>query len=402
MSSNWMFAVGLGFTVTLVTQTLLSQLSYRWQLVDKPGAHRNHERDTPLVGGIGVYFGLLAGLVFSGLPMTMLLPLILGAGLVVITGTLDDLYDLPSRYRFISQVLAATIVCGWGDVRLIDFGVLWPGGHPILTGEADLAISVFAMVGLMNASNMSDGIDGQCGVLSATALGALVIVATMNRQPELVTLISIIFACALAFLMLNLKVPWRAQARVFLGDAGSMLLGFLLAWCFIVFTQAVPGKTGVTMQPVTALWLVALPLFDTLAVLLRRLLEGRSPFRADRSHYHHLLRAVGLTAGQATAMIAGFAVACAAFGVFVDQYIFTDKPAATGHVLMAFVGGFVVYSVVVGCAYWRLRSAMNPHVLVKPLANLDRVYNGDNIKVLRPRVVVREFYDGSDVAHWRA
>lgn len=396
-----MFAIGVGFVVTLVMQALLSQMSYRWQLVDKPGAHKSHDRDTPLVGGIGVYVGLLAGLLCSDLSLPTLLPLILGAGLVVITGSLDDLYDLPSRYRFISQVLAAVIVCGWGEVRLIDLGVLWPGGEPFLTGEFDLAISVFAMVGLMNAANMSDGIDGQCGVLSATAFGALVVIAGLNHEGELVALISILFATALAFLAFNLKVPWRAQARVFLGDAGSMLLGFLLSWCFIVFTQPLPEHEALSMQPVTALWFVALPLFDTLSVLLRRLLEGRSPFRADRSHYHHLLRAAGLSAGQATATIAGFALACATFGVLVEQYVFRMAPDATGHVLVAFLGGFIIYCGVVSCVYWRLLAANNPHVTMKSSPDNDPDHSGGNVKTLRPRVVARELYDESDLAEWR-
>ncbi|MCA1606270.1 MAG: undecaprenyl/decaprenyl-phosphate alpha-N-acetylglucosaminyl 1-phosphate transferase, partial [Acidobacteria bacterium] len=152
----------------------------------------------------------------------------------------------------------------------------------------------FTMVGIINAINLSDGVDGLAGTLTVLTLLALIVMASLAGRYELFQ-ISICLASAMtAFLLFNLPGARRRSGRVFLGDAGSTLLGYLLACLLIASSQG----DNRAFTPTIALWLVALPLGDTIAVGVRRLARGRSPFHADRTHLHHLALSAGLSQRQ--------------------------------------------------------------------------------------------------------
>lgn len=168
-----------------------------------------------------------------------------------------------------------------------------------------MPLTVFALVGVMNAMNMADGLDGLAGALALAAclnFGAAASLA--GHAPEFAA-ISIAAGAAVGFLLFNSRSPWRARAAVFMGDTGSLLLGLLLAW----FAVRLAIAERPALAPIAAVWIVALPIGDTVTIMLRRLLRGKSPFSADREHLHHILLALGLSAGQAVAAL--FALSCA-------------------------------------------------------------------------------------------
>jgi UDP-GlcNAc:undecaprenyl-phosphate GlcNAc-1-phosphate transferase len=156
------------------------------------------------------------------------------------------------------------------------------GFGPIELGPLAIPFTVFAAVGIINAMNMIDGIDGLAGGLALMVLIILLILAPAIGPTQVMMLTTI--AALLPYMLCNLELPGCRQRKVFLGDAGSMLLGYLIVWALIDSTKS-PGG----IQPVTAIWLVAIPLSDTLAVMGRRMLQARHPFSADRGHLHHLL-----------------------------------------------------------------------------------------------------------------
>jgi UDP-GlcNAc:undecaprenyl-phosphate GlcNAc-1-phosphate transferase len=173
-------------------------------------------------------------------------------------------------------------------------------------------LTVFAVVGVVNSINMMDGLDGLGGSIALVAFAWYAAVAALSG---LVTqfMVAVIFCGAIAgFLVFNLRFPWQKQARVFLGDAGSLMIGFALGWFAIDLTQG----AGRTMPPIAALWILVLPLADCVSLMTRRLSARRSPFVADSHHIHHYLLARGYTHGQTLGILAGLSVLFGSVGFF--------------------------------------------------------------------------------------
>lgn len=261
---------------TSVAIYTLSRLASKLELLAIPGEHRLHDKATPMVGGIGIYLGLLVGLLLVDNSFSTLLPSLF---LLCAVGAMDDRYKLPSWCRFLAQGCAAYLMLHLTGVGLYDLGYIFSTESRIMLAKPwSTLMTIFACVGVINAINMSDGLDGLAGSLVIVVLVALLI----NGHPS-PGLILIAISAVMSFLLWNLRVV-RTRAAVFMGDAGSTMLGLLLAYLLIQSSQAELG-----IWPVTALWLLALPLVDAVSVLIVRPLRGRSPFSADRNHYHHQL-----------------------------------------------------------------------------------------------------------------
>lgn len=286
----------------------LSRHSHALGFVDHPGGRKTHARPVPLVGGLAILAAMLALGVSTGLAAR--LPWMLsGLVLVAAVGALDDARELSPRLKFAVQVVACAMMIWGADVRLTGVGDLL-GWRPIGLAFLSIPLTVFAVVGVINAINMMDGMDGLSGSIVLVALAWYAAVAAMSGlQPQL-ELALILGGAVAGFLAFNLRFPWQPHARVFLGDAGSLMVGFALGWFAIDLTQG-PGRT---FPPIAALWVLMLPLADCVSLMARRLRAGRSPFLADRHHIHHYLLARGLSHGQALALLAGLSAAFGAVG----------------------------------------------------------------------------------------
>ncbi len=263
-------------------------------IMDHPGGHKLHDTGTPFVGGFGllavlVSVPLLADCFFDELVLLPWPALLLGGLVIFLTGLVDDIKRLGFKPRFLVEAMVALSMVVIGGIELRSLGELVPGVRVDL-GWLAVPLTVFATVGLINALNMIDGIDGLSGSVSLVSLGLAAIVADHGHSATYVILIVALMGGVGGFLYYNLRYPGNGRARVFLGDNGSMLLGFLFAWLLIALSQ---GGEQATMTPVTALWLFALPLMDTVGVMLRRMWLGQSPFRPDRQHLHHLFVRAG-------------------------------------------------------------------------------------------------------------
>ncbi len=264
------------FVATLVLTFVLLKAAPKLQLIAEPGDHRLHKQATPMVGGIAIYLGLMLGLVLVDGSYARLLPSLF---IMCVVGLLDDRYKLPSWCRFIAQGVAAYLVIKLCNIQLVDLGLLFNSSDRVLLNPYwSIGLTVFACIGVINAINMSDGLDGLAGSLVFIVLLALLLMGHSSAGLILIALSSVA-----GFLFWNIRLG-RDSAKVFMGDAGSTMLGLLIATLLIQFSQAERG-----MYSVTALWLLALPLIDAVAVLIVRPLRGRSPFSADRMHYHHQL-----------------------------------------------------------------------------------------------------------------
>lgn len=300
----------VAFATTFLLIRLIAPVAQRIGLVDEPGGRKTHDLAIPLVGGIAIMAGWVLGYIVSGGPVGAWLSLFAGAMVALITGLLDDLHELSARARFAAQVGASLIMIFSGGVLLQDFG--WLVG-PFVLDLSWLAIpvTVFCAVGVMNAVNMSDGMDGLAASSVLICLGGILLMATLAGAASVGMLTGLLAAAVLAFWLHNHRFHGQRPARVFLGDAGSLTLGFVLAWLLISGSQGAERL----FSPVTALWLLAGPLCDAVFVMFRRLVNGQSPFHAGRDHLHHLFLRAGFSVRQTWAFHVLLLGAAAGFGI---------------------------------------------------------------------------------------
>lgn len=209
------------------------------------------------------------------------------------------------RTRFAVQVGAALLMIYWVEVSLYDLGDLfWPGATFAL-GLCAVPFTIFCTVGVINAMNMVDGLDGLAGGIAGISLLLLAWAAFVAGLYTDVHLLLLAVGVVLTFLCFNLRFPWRRRgAKVFMGNAGSMFLGLILAWFLIKLSQ---GEQR-AFTPVTALYLFGVPLLDMFTLTVRRIAKHRSPFAADREHLHHLLMRAGYSVNQSVMIMWGLAL----------------------------------------------------------------------------------------------
>ena len=273
-------------------------------IVDRPGeGHKLHDSNTPFVGGVGLLAALCFTFVvlfsfYSEIPRNWLI-LGLCSTIIFFTGFIDDTIRLSYKPRLLIQAIVALIMVWGGDMMLSDLGGLkW--GQPLQLDEwFAIIFTVFAVIGGINAINMIDGIDGLSGSISLVSLLLIGVVTFIAGDQQNLLLIISLAGGMVGFLYYNLRYAKKRYARVFLGDNGSMLIGFILAWLLIDLSQG-PNPA---MTPITAVWLFAIPLLDIVGVMLRRAWLGQSPFMPDHHHLHHMFLKAGFFVSEITFII---------------------------------------------------------------------------------------------------
>jgi len=330
---NLAFYVSAFSLSALLIYTCKNQAA-RVGLIDRPCERKRHCGEVPLIGGLAIFAAYAIVLFLSPLVASHYLPLLAGGAVLVAMGVFDDIKVLTSGPRFLAQISAAVLMCAWGGVVLRDLGALSFDGSLFTLGSLAIAFTIFATVGVINAVNMSDGIDGLCGSLTLVTLTGLAVTTYAAGASESFIMIIILMSAVAAFLVFNIRFPKRARALVFLGDAGSTFLGFTLAWFVVSLSQ---GEHRV-IAPVTALWFLAMPLFDTVGIMIRRILKGRSPFAADREHFHHAFQLAGFSVFRTHVTITVLAAVFMAIGLAGQ---FAGAPEIVMFYL--FLGAFCVY-----------------------------------------------------------
>ncbi|EGQ8807485.1 TPA: UDP-N-acetylglucosamine--undecaprenyl-phosphate N-acetylglucosaminephosphotransferase [Vibrio parahaemolyticus] len=311
MNNAYLFVFILSFVLLFV----MRKVAKRVGLVDKPNARKLHQGVVPLVGGISIFSTILVGFLLF-LPMNDNLSLYLSCSAVLIVlGALDDYYDVSFKIRLIIQAGISLAMIYIGGHSLHDLGYLMGSETIALNEVTGAVITVIAVIGAINAFNMVDGIDGLLGGLASVTFTALGIVFAYNGNEYLATICLLIVTAMLPYIFLNLGFPLGRRFKIFMGDAGSMFIGFTVVWMLIRGTQE-PG--AVAFKPVTALWLIALPLMDMATIMIRRIRKGQSPFQPDREHLHHICQRIGLSPGATLIFICSMASICAAVGLWAD------------------------------------------------------------------------------------
>ncbi len=371
-----MRSVGLilyAFVLSSLVIAGMSLLAERIGLTDRPGGHKRHGHSVPLVGGIGIYAAVASILIVAAWRHpdqgALIHSLLAASTLIFVVGLLDDIHPLGVRVRFGTQAIAASITALWGGLLLTQIGELLPSREVGLNILA-FPLTLFAVAGVINSMNLIDGIDGLSGSLSLITLVFLAIIASTSANAQVYLLLALALIGATGgFLLFNFRCCRRSHAWVFLGDSGSTLLGFLFACLFIGMTQT-PVRA---MPPVITLWLFAIPLFDTVATMLRRVWLGKSPFRADRTHFHHLLLDAGFSVKQSVAVLATVHLLMGLAGLAGWYFRVPDSAMFSAYLLL-----FAIYFLI-SSRPWRLVPALRSihRALDLPLSDVSEIFIGD-------------------------
>jgi len=324
----------MAFVLTLIFIPPVIFMVNRFKLFDRPNARKEHSVPTPTFGGISIFAGMMVSLLFwfkfNNHPSTI--TFFLSMVLLFGVGVMDDLKDLAARYKLVIEAGAASLLAVSG-IRITSFGGLF--GITELHIMAQYIITVITIVGITNAFNLIDGIDGLAGGLGFMSLVTLGIFLTISKDLNY-AMIAFAFAGALlGFLYFNFN-----PARIFMGDTGSLVLGFVIA-VLCVQLMKVNALYTASVVPniyVFTLGIVMLPVFDTLRVFGARIWKGHSPFSADKTHIHHLVTNKGFTHAFAARIICVFH----GFILILVYWLKDWKPEVQIFVLICCMG-FLVY-----------------------------------------------------------
>ncbi|MGF1689462.1 UDP-N-acetylglucosamine--undecaprenyl-phosphate N-acetylglucosaminephosphotransferase [Photobacterium japonica] len=317
-------------------------IAIKVQLVDYPSSRKHHQGIVPLIGGLGIFSAMLvAYLVLVSLnrhaELAQPYAYWLGAGCFVCIGCLDDKYTLNVKIRLVMQVLITLWLITGDHLRILTLGHLTSDIPIILPDTVSLAITILAICGALNAFNMIDGVDGLLGIITTITLCAIGVLFFIQQQPDGYAFCLLVIGALLPFLIVNIGWPTGQRWKVFMGDAGALLMGFTIVWLLIAGSQGSTLSEPI-FRPVTALWLIALPLMDMAALILRRLQQKRSPFQADRQHLHHLCLRQGWSQRKTVGVLGSLSAGCALIGVFGEQMQLSEPRLFGG-----FIGLFTVY-----------------------------------------------------------
>ncbi|CAH0078313.1 UDP-phosphate alpha-N-acetylglucosaminyl 1-phosphatetransferase [Salmonella enterica subsp. enterica serovar Typhi] len=318
------------FLFTTIFIFLARKVAIKIGLVDKPNFRKRHQGVIPLVGGISVFAGICFMFGLSDYYIPHLSLYLICAGVLVFVGAMDDRFDISVKIRAVVQAVIAVVMMVIAKLHLGSLGYIF-GPWELVLGPFGYFLTLFAVWAAINAFNMMDGIDGLLGGLSSVSFAAMGLILWFDGQTSLAMWCFAMIAAILPYIMLNLGILGR-RYKVFMGDAGSTLIGFTVIWLLLETTQ---GKTH-SISPVTALWIIAIPLMDMVAIMYRRLRKGMSPFSPDRQHIHHLVMRAGFTSRQAFVLITLAAAILAGVGVTAEYSHFVPEWVMLVLFLLAF------------------------------------------------------------------
>jgi UDP-GlcNAc:undecaprenyl-phosphate/decaprenyl-phosphate GlcNAc-1-phosphate transferase len=332
------FIVALAITMSLIPPLIRAAGSL--QVLDLPGERKQHSGAIPCVGGVAMAVGAFAPLLLW-LPLDRLLVSYLIAAIIMLVfGVWDDRVALNAGVKFVGQLLCALIVVLWGDVTIATFSLVERVTIPHVVA---VPLTVVFLMGVTNAINLADGLDGLAGGTTLLACCALAALGLALEVPVVATIAVVLAGSLVGFLRFN-----TYPARIFMGDGGSQFLGFTTGVLAVVLTQSVTTPLSAALP----LLILGLPILDTITVMVLRLLRGHSPFKADRTHIHHKLLALGFDHHEAVALIY-----CAQVALFVAAW---RLRFASDLVIVLAFSGFAVFIlstlVFAEKSGWRVRS----------------------------------------------
>lgn len=322
----------VAFIGTALAIACLRPISTKLQLVDLPNHRKQHIGAIPLIGGIAICLGVYLS-VFLTLPLHNVITLMLAcAGCMMIMGAIDDAKDISPWLRLSVQAMLILVLCLGTNISLHQFGDVLGVGNLTLP-FFDIVIAIIAVCAAINAYNMMDGIDGLAGSMAGISLVGLAILFS-DAMPIMAKLCLIIAIALIPYLLVNLNIP-PFKRKIFLGDAGSMFLGFIIGYMVLFGSQHL--ELNPAFRPVTALWIIGLPLIDMIGIMARRISKGQSPLRPDRNHLHHVLLSVGYSTRHSLLLMVVINLGFELFAIFSEKIQLAEWKVMSLYIIVFFV-----------------------------------------------------------------
>ncbi|MCM2679503.1 UDP-N-acetylglucosamine--undecaprenyl-phosphate N-acetylglucosaminephosphotransferase [Echinimonas agarilytica] len=334
----------IAIAASFVCIQALRPFAVRVGLVDVPNQRKRHQGTVPLIGGLALYASVAICSVMLPAEVQRIKLWLVCSGILVVIGALDDKFDVPATARLSIQTLVSLAMMIGTGLSLSYFGDIVGLGN-IELGFLAVPVTVLAIVTAINAFNMVDGIDGLLGVHSLVAVGGIVSLMLFSGGHPFLPVAVAIVGALIPYLTFNLCFTSASGKKIFMGDAGSMLIGFAVVWLLIESTHG----DNISFRPITAVWLIALPLMDSVSTIMRRIRKKQSPFKPDRTHLHHLFQRMGFTGRQALVIIGFMALAIGTVGV-VGELLAVPEWI----MFCSFIALFLAYDYTFGRHAWKL------------------------------------------------
>ncbi|USD41344.1 UDP-N-acetylglucosamine--undecaprenyl-phosphate N-acetylglucosaminephosphotransferase [Vibrio sp. SCSIO 43135] len=327
-------------SVSTISLVLLRGLAVNIKLVDVPCERKSHNGHVPLVGGVATLFGVIAVAIAQSGSSFYQMEYIVFSCILVLVGLIDDKLDISATFRLIILMLLSTWLVEKEGLSLSYLGDLFGTGN-IYLSQGALAFTTIAVIGCVTAFNMVDGIDGLLGMLAACTIASLGLLFYLSGQHTLALFCLTFIAAMCPYVAFNLGLKVKSKYKVFMGDSGSFLVGFTIIWLLVFATQNINGYSShLAMRPVTALWIIAIPLMDMALVMIKRVLKKQSPLKADRTHIHHVLMLAGNSPRKTLFIVTALACALASIGLIAEV-----NQVEESKMFAAFLQVFVVYGI---------------------------------------------------------
>lgn len=310
MELAYLVGFAAALLLSLAATPLIKRFAFKVGAVDAPNARKVHTRIMPRLGGLAIYLAFIGALLIA-LPMAsgekphVIWGVLLGGTLVTLVGALDDRFDLPPMVKLLGQIAAAGVVVSFG-VK-VEF-VTIPFGDGASMGWLSVPLTIFWIVGVTNAINLIDGLDGLAAGVSAIATGTIFVLALMMGNVTVAVLSAVLLGSIIGFLFFNFH-----PAKIFMGDSGALFLGFSLAALSVLgFKQAT------LVSFIVPIFILGVPLSDTFFAIVRRVMNKKPISAADKNHLHHCLLAMGLSHRNSVLVIYGIAAMFATSAVLLS------------------------------------------------------------------------------------
>jgi UDP-GlcNAc:undecaprenyl-phosphate/decaprenyl-phosphate GlcNAc-1-phosphate transferase len=343
----WLVAAASFFTCFLAI-VALRPIAVAVNLIDRPGGRKTHHGAVPVIGGLAMFIATVLGVGLLSIPGSAVAAFLAACAVLVTVGLIDDRFDLSPWTRLPGQIAAAVVLIVGSGTTITTLGDLFGTGPILLSGYGSIAFTIFIIIAAINAFNMLDGLDGLAGTVALTALAAIAYLAAGAGLSTPLALSLVMIGAVGAFLVFNVPLRSRGRAQCFMGDAGSTLLGFTVAWLFIQISQG----SGSPLTPALTLWFVALPLYELIWSTVRRIIRGVSPFKADTYHFHHMLLKGGLDTRSAFGVLTVLTIVLAGIGLQCQHYQLADS---TSMLLLLVLGVTIIRLMYSANRFWTPR-----------------------------------------------
>lgn len=328
------------FFVALFLLIVMTPVAHQWGLVDHPTYRKNHKGIVPLTGGLAMFVAILLASFVTDVWLKNDPQFFTAAALVVILGMLDDRFDLSARGRLVCQFGVAAIMAWSAQNYVTSLGNI-TGIGALDIGLLGYVFTLVCVVGVINAFNMIDGIDGLAGGMSLVVLFSLVFLLMVTNNGSAIMGPMLVIAALIPFMAFNLSVKGFKGNKIFMGDSGSMFIGLTIVWLLVEYSQG----DGASIKPITAVWLVGLPLMDMAAIMYRRAKKGQSVLKPDRQHLHNIFMRAGLSPNKSLIAILLLGSCYAMVGIAGELLDIPEYVMFWSFILLLVVYSFVIQNI---------------------------------------------------------